>query len=73
MHADKPDVVGQIMTRRVMVASEHKSIIELVPIFAEAGHRHIPIVDAELRLVGIVTQSDVIVALYNRRINEATA
>jgi len=71
LHADKPDVVGQIMTRRVMVASEHKSIIELVPIFADGGHRHIPIVDSELRLVGIVTQSDLILALYNRRLNEA--
>lgn len=73
LHADKPDVVGQIMTRRVMVASAHKSIIELVPIFADRGHRHIPIVDVELRLVGIVTQSDLIVALYNRRIDEASA
>lgn len=73
VHADKPDVVGQIMTRRVMVASAHKSIIELVPIFANGGHRHIPIVDTELRLVGIVTQSDLIVALYNRRLSEATA
>lgn len=73
LHADKPDVVGQIMTRRVMIASEHKSIIELVPIFADGGHRHIPIVDAELRLVGIVTQSDLIVALYHRRLDEAAA
>lgn len=72
LHAEKPDVVGQIMTRRVMVASAHRSITELVPMFADGGHRHIPIVDAELRLVGIVTQSDLIVALYNRRLNEAT-
>jgi CBS domain-containing membrane protein len=72
VHADKADVVGQIMTRRVMVASAHKSVIDLVPLFAESGHRHIPIVDAELRLVGIVTQSDLIVALYNKRLQEAT-
>lgn len=73
LHADKPDVVGQIMTRRVMIASAHKSVIDLVPLFADSGHRHIPIVDAELRLVGIVTQSDLILALYNRRLSEATA
>ncbi len=73
LHADKPDVVGQIMTRRVMVASEHKFIIELVPMFADGGHRHIPIVDDELRLVGIITQTDLILALYNRRVNEAMA
>lgn len=73
VHADKPDVVGQIMTRRVMVASANKSVIELVPLFADAGYRHIPIVDAELRLVGIVTQSDLILALYNKRLDEAAA
>lgn len=71
VHADKPDVVGQIMTRRVMIASAHKSVLELVPLFADAGHRHIPIVDSELRLVGIVTQSDLILALYSRRLSEA--
>lgn len=73
LHSDKPEVVGQIMTRRVMVASEHKSVAELVPLFADAGYRHIPIVDAELRLVGIVTLSDLILALYSERANETIA
>ncbi|MDB6060141.1 MAG: domain containing rane protein [Verrucomicrobiaceae bacterium] len=73
VHADKPDVVGQIMTRRVLIASAHKSVIDLVPLFAEAGHHHIPIVDDDLRLVGMVTQSDLILALYNKRLREATA
>lgn len=71
-HSDKPDAVGQIMTRRVLVASADKSVIELVPLFAGSGHRHIPIVDSELRLVGIVTQSALILALYNRRLIETT-
>lgn len=72
-HAEKPDAVGQIMTRRVLVASADKSVIELVPLFAGSGHRHIPIVDSELRLVGIVTQSDLILALYNKRLSETTS
>jgi CBS domain-containing membrane protein len=37
---------------------------DLVPVFSENGHRHIPIIDTERRLVGIVTQSDLIKALY---------
>jgi CBS domain-containing membrane protein len=69
-YANKPDVVGQIMTRRVQVASAHKSVVELVPIFAESGHHHIPVIDDDLRLVGMITQSDLILALYNQRLRE---
>ena len=62
-HSDKPEVVGQIMTRQVRVASADRHIAELVPLFADTGHHHIPIVGAEARLVGILTQSDVVAAL----------
>lgn len=62
--SDKPEVVGQIMTRRVQVASMHRHAIELVPLFSQGGHQQIPIIDEENRLVGIITQSDVVRALY---------
>jgi CBS domain-containing membrane protein len=61
--SDKPEVVGQIMTRQVRVASVDRHIAELVPIFASTGHHHIPIIDGQQRLVGMVTQSDVVRAL----------
>ncbi|MFS2155957.1 HPP family protein [Pseudomonas sp. Pseusp122] len=57
-------IVGQIMSRTVRVASADRLLIDLVPVFSENGHRHIPIIDADRRLVGIVTQSDLIKALY---------
>jgi CBS domain-containing membrane protein len=63
-HSDRPEVVGQIMTRQVRVASASRQIVELAPIFTEGGHHHIPIVEADNRLVGIVTQSDFVRALY---------
>ena len=56
-------VVGQIMTRRVRVASINRHLAELIPLFAGTGHHHIPIVDGGGHLVGIVTQSDVVAAL----------
>lgn len=56
--------VGQIMTRTVRVASHDRLLIDLVPVFSENGHRHIPIIDEGQRLVGIITQSDLIRALY---------
>lgn len=61
---DKLEVVGQIMTRQVRVASADRYLIELLPLFSEHGHHHIPIIDHEQRLVGILTQSDMVGALH---------
>ena len=71
-HSGKPEVVGQIMTRNVRVASAQRHAIELVPLFSQGGHHHIPIIDAEKRLVGILTQTDFVKALY-RAVQPAAA
>ena len=63
-HSDKPEAVGQIMTRQVRVASASQPVIELVSTFSREGHHHLPVIDAEQRLVGIITQSDLVKALY---------
>ena len=62
-HSDKAEVVGQIMSRQVRVASADRPLADLVPLFAATGHHHIPIVGDEARLVGILTQSDLVAAL----------
>ena len=59
----KPEVVGQIMTRRVRVAREDRLIVDLIASFSADGHHHLPIVDADSKLVGIITQSDFVRAL----------
>jgi len=64
VNSDKPEVVGQIMASPVHTAQEDAHIVELVPLLSENGLHHIPIVNAENRLVGMVTQSDLIAALY---------
>lgn len=64
VHSDKPEVVGQLMTREVRVASVNRHVSELVPLFSEGGHHHIPIIDTERRLAGIITQSDLVRALH---------
>mgnify|MGYP000491065890 CR=1 FL=1 len=46
------------------VASEQRHVIELVPLFSEGGHHHIPIINDDKRLVGIITVSDLVRALY---------
>ena len=61
--ANKPERVGEIMTRSVRVASVDRHLAELIPLFVGTGHHHIPVVGAMGRLVGILTQSDVVAAL----------
>lgn len=58
-----PAVVGQIMSRRVRVARADRSLAEIVPLFSETGHHHVPIIDAHGTLVGMLTQTDVVRAL----------
>ncbi|CAN5799612.1 HPP family protein [soil metagenome] len=71
IHSNKPEVVGQIMTSQVHTASENLHIVELVPLLSDAGMHHIPIIDKERRLAGIVTQSDLVAALYRARLTNA--
>lgn len=61
--SSKPRQVGEIMTREVRVASADRPVVDLMPLFSEAGHHHIPIIDAERVLVGMITQSDFVRAL----------
>ncbi|MUI13150.1 CBS domain-containing protein [Massilia dura] len=71
-HSEKAEVVGQIMTPRPRVARTDTPIVDLVPLMADAGLHHIPVVDGEQRFAGIVTQSDVVAALYEHRLVEAS-
>ncbi len=71
MMSEKPEVVGQIMATPAFTAREDMHIVELVPLLSEKGLHHIPIVNAEQRLVGMVSQSDLIAALYAGTVTEA--
>ncbi|MDD4887728.1 MAG: CBS domain-containing protein, partial [Thiomonas sp.] len=56
--------VAARMTRQVRVVSETRHLSELIPLFAGSGHHHIPVIDDAARLVGMITQSDVMRALH---------
>lgn len=62
--SDKPEVVGEIMSAPVMTAREDTHIVSLIPLFSEHNIHHVPIVDKEGRVTGMVTQTDLSVALY---------
>ena len=61
-----PEVVAQIMSKPVKTANTTAHIVGLVPMLSDGGFHHVPIVDDENRLAGIVTQSDLVAALYRR-------
>lgn len=58
LESDKPEVVGQIMTRSVITVCAAQSVAEVMPLFSEHRIHHLPVVDGEQRLVGILTRAD---------------
>jgi CBS domain-containing membrane protein len=68
MNASKPEVVGLIMTTSVTTLAETTHIADLIPLMSILGHRQIPIVNSERRLIGMVYQANLIAALYNEQL-----
>jgi CBS domain-containing membrane protein len=64
--SDKAEGVGQIMTSHVFSAHPDTPVSALVRQVSEKGLPHIPVVDSKKEIVGIVTQSDMLAALYKR-------
>jgi len=62
----QPASVASVMTRDVAFVPETMPITVLVPLFTHSGHHHIPVVDASRRLVGIITQTDLVTGLYRQ-------
>jgi CBS domain-containing membrane protein len=57
-------LVGDVMTRAVHTAREDQALLDLVPVLSDAGLHHLPVVDAEGKLSGMITQSDLIAGLH---------
>jgi CBS domain-containing membrane protein len=62
--------VEQLMTSNVRSASPEQLITDLVPLFSDAGYHHMPVIDERRRVIGMVTQSDLIAALYRAQLEE---
>jgi CBS domain-containing membrane protein len=55
--------ISTMMTTDVVTLPEDTPVAELVSLMTDLGHRHVPIVDGEGRLVGIVTRTELIEVL----------
>ncbi|SMP62962.1 HPP family protein [Noviherbaspirillum suwonense] len=69
-HSIKPEVVGQIMNKHVRTVRHDQPVVELVPLMSDAGLHSLPVVDDDGRLVGIMTQSDMIATLYEKNLGQ---
>lgn len=59
--------VRDIMTSPALTVTEETGMAEAFLIFAENGINHLPVVDGDNRLTGIVTRLDLLAALYGDR------
>ncbi|WP_421143617.1 HPP family protein [Aeromonas dhakensis] len=62
--------VADLMTRKVSTARHDQPLYDLVGAFSDGGLHHMPVVDGE-QLVGILTQSDMVAALFNLALHPA--
>jgi CBS domain-containing membrane protein len=69
----KPEVAGQIMSAPALTVREDAALADLVPLLAGRGIHQVPVVDERNKLVGLVTQSDLIAALYRNLDREVFA
>ncbi|MFZ2855584.1 MAG: HPP family protein [Rhodocyclaceae bacterium] len=73
-HSERPEVVGQIMQKGAVVAHTTDSIVHIAALLSARTHPAlIPVLDAEERVVGALSQTDVLSALYHQRVTDLAA
>lgn len=60
--------VRDLMTLEVTTAWPGQPMVELVGLFSDGGLHHVPVIDNEGRVLGMVTQSDVMAALFGAKL-----
>ena len=64
--------VSDMMSREVQVARPEQSVAQLIPMFSDGGFHHLPVVDELQRVIGMVTQTDLVAALFRNKLDEGT-
>ena len=71
-HSDKNEVVGQIMRINTKTVNVKDGFMNAIPLMLEGKMRHVPVVDENGKFLGMINQSDMISALYQTTLNQAT-
>jgi acetoin utilization protein AcuB len=69
---DISTAVADIMTRNVLLAKPSYGFTEVARLFSEVGIHHLPVVDDDQRLIGIISANDVMKA-YSRQLSNLSA
>ena len=64
-------LVADVMTRDVLTATPDQELVDLMPAFSNGGRHHLPVVAGDGGLVGMVTQSDMVAALFRAGLERA--
>lgn len=71
-HPARPrSAVMDLMTTRVFTTRSGQAIVDLTATFSDGGRHHLPVVDDQHRLLGMVTQSDMVAALFRAGLERA--
>ena len=65
-----PQIVADLMSAHVVTVRPEQPIVDTVPLFSDVGLHHLPVVNAEHEVVGMLTQSDLVAALFRARIEQ---
>lgn len=57
--------VLDLMTTAVKTATPQQGLADLVALFSDGGLHHLPVTDADNKVVGMLTQSDLVAALFH--------
>ncbi len=59
LHTEKPEVVGQIMTHPVISAPDSSKVAELLPLLDSKKIHHMPIINEQQKLVGVLSRKQI--------------
>ena len=65
-HTDKPEFAGHLMNKPAITISENQHILDLYELFYSHNIHHLPVVNNDNKLCGIITPKDLLLAFQNR-------
>ena len=66
-----PQIVADLMTTEVVTVRPEQPIVDTVTLFSDGGLHHLPVVSAGHEVVGMLTQSDLVAALFRANLEQS--